>query len=87
MRYFLLDENYNPNAWDNLVNALSNSKICDVENTSNGELIAHLKKHINKIDNDDLWPLYDAATDNERQELIDENHILELLERWNGDES
>ena len=85
MRYLLMDANYNPHAWDNLVNALMNSKICDVENSSNGDLIAFLKKHIKDIEFDDLMPLYDAVTDNERfgRNMMSEQEMIEFL---NGDD-
>ena len=83
MRYFMIDENYNPNAWENLSNALGNSEPFQVENSSNTELIFHLKSYINEMNNDDLWPLYNAATDNENG-LFDEKEIIAMLD---GDES
>ena len=54
MRYFMIDENYNPNAWENLSNALGNSEPYRVENSSNTELIFHLKSYINEMKDDDL---------------------------------
>ena len=83
MRYFMIDENYNPNAWENLSNALGNSEPYHVENSSNTELIFHLKSYIKEMNDDDLLPLYNAAIGNE-DGLFDENEILAMLD---GDES
>ena len=79
MRYFMIDENYNPNAWENLSNAFGNSETYEVENSSNTELIFHLKSYVNEMNNDDLWPLYNAATDNENG-FFDEKEIIAMLD-------
>ena len=78
MKYWMIDENYNPNAWDDMINAFAESESYHVENSSNHELIEYLKIHIHEMNKDDLQPLSDAVTVND--DLFDENMILESLE-------
>lgn len=83
MRYLLVDRNYNPNAWDDVIKAMS-SESYHVEHSSNSDLITYLKANIKDIDFDDLLPLYDAVTDNERfgRHMMTDAEMLELI---NGD--
>ena len=79
MRYLLVDKYYNPNAWDDVIKAMS-SESYHVEHSSNSDLITYLKANIKDIEFDDLLPLYDAVTDNDRfGRHMSENAILELL--------
>ncbi len=81
MRYFMIDKNYNPNAWDDLIDALS-SESQQVKDKSNSDLITYLKANIKDIEFDDLMPLYDALTDNERfgRHVLSDDEMLKLIE-------
>lgn len=86
MRYLLVDKNYNPNAWDDVIKAMS-SESYHVEHSSNSDLITYLKANIKDIEFDDLLPLYDAVTDNDRfGRHMSENAILELLDGDDADD-
>ena len=86
MRYLLVDKYYNPNAWDDVIKAMS-SESYHVEHSSNSDLITYLKANIKDIEFDDLLPLYDAVTDNDRfGRHMSENAILELLDGDDADE-
>lgn len=86
MRYLLVDKYYNPNAWDDVIKAMS-SESYHVEHSSNSDLITYLKANINDIEFDDLLPLYDAVTDNDRfGRHMSENAILELLDGDDADD-
>ena len=81
----MVDKTYNGDGWNGLFESLANSESYHVEHASSSELISHLKKHIKDIDFDDLMPLYDAVTDNERygRHMMSEAEMLELI---NGDD-
>jgi len=86
MRYLLVDKYYNPNAWDDVIKAMS-SESYHVEHSSNSDLITYLKANIKDIEFDDLLPLYDAVTDNDRfGRHMSENAILELLDGGDADD-
>ena len=86
MRYLLVDKYYNPNAWDDVIKAMS-SESYHVEHSSNSDLITYLKANIKDTEFDDLLPLYDAVTDNDRfGRHMSENAILELLDGDDADD-
>jgi len=82
MRYLLVDKNYNPHAWDDMMNALA-SESYHVEHSSNDDLIIHLKRNINEMNKDDLQQLQKALYDEDS--LFNKDDILARIE--DGDES
>ena len=83
MRYFYFDENYNEHAWDNLINALTNSEPYHVENSTNDDLIIYLKANIKEMNKADLQLLHDALSDEDN--LFNEDEILAIIEDAKGD--
>lgn len=83
MRYLLVDKNYNPHAWDDMMKALADSEPAHVERASSDELISYLKRHINEMNKDDLQQLQKALYDEDS--LFNKDDILARIE--DGDES
>ena len=83
MRYFYFDENYDEHAWDNLINALTNSEPYHVENSTNDDLIIYLKANIKEMNKADLQLLHDALSDEDN--LFNEDEILAIIEDAKGD--